>query len=281
MDLSSEPSRDESRIMERQLYRAGQTQATPPKPAAARPAVGAPPKKLSTASKGDPIPMTQRRLVRVALGATWLLALTGVSYCVFLPDPVDEAKKARDEIFRDNSLTWEQKREKSDAIVDALTPRQRYNLLSPAERRVKMHDELDSFFKLSPAEQKEQLKKEILDREKQRAEWRAKMAANGGGPGGPGGGRGPGGPGAGGPGGRGPGGPPGGFVRGGGRGGSSNFERGDTMPPETMEQMGLKFGMMRDMQKEMGLGGGRGGPGGGGRGGPGGGGRGGRGGPPQ
>jgi hypothetical protein len=276
MDLSSEQSRDEARIMERQLYRAGQA-PPPPKPAAARPAGGVPPKKLSTASKGDPIPMMQRRLVRVALGATWLLALTGVSYCVFLPDPVDEAKKARDEIFRDNSLTWEQKREKSNAVVESLTPRQRYNLLSPAEFRVKMHDDLDAFFKLSPAEQKEQLKKEILEREKRREEWRAKMAANGG-PGGQGGGpKGQGGFVRGGPPGGG-GGPPGGFVRGGppggGRGGNSSFNREDAMPPETMEQMGLKMGMMRDMQKEMGLGGrgGRGGPGGG---------RGGRGGPPQ
>jgi hypothetical protein len=276
MDLSSESSRDESRIMERQLYRAGQTQASPPKPAGARPS---PSIKRPSVRKGDSTPMLERRSIRVLLGALWLLLLTGVSYCVFSPDPVDKAKEDMKNLWQDRSLNWDQRREKMDQILGNLTDRQRYNLLSPAERRVKMHDDLDAFFKMSPQEQEEQMKKDILEREKRRAEMRAKWAANGGGrgPGGPGAGPGgPGGPrtaGAGGPGGPGGGrGFGGGGGGGGGPGGNTLFNRGDTMPPETMEQMGIKRSMERELSKKMGLGGGRGGPGGG---------RGGRGGPPQ
>lgn len=263
MDLSSEPSRDEDRIMERQLYRAGQTPAAP-KPSAARPGSSSslPQSKSLSVKKDEAIPLIQRRLVRTALCAAWLLFLTGASYCVFLPDPVDEAGKQLKELWGDRNLTREQRKEKAEQILGNLSDRQRYNLLSPAEMRVKAHDEHAAFFKLSRSEQEAQLKQEILDFQKQMEEARAN-------------------------GGRWPGGGPkgGGFFR---------MRGPDSLPPETQEQMGVKWGMKREMMDKMGIsfgrgrggpggpGGGRGGPGGpgGGRGGPGGG-RGGRGGPPQ
>ncbi len=271
MDLSQEPSKDESRIMDRQLYRAGQTKtaakSSPATPARSIAKPSMPPPKRSSLAKGDQTPLLQRRLVRAVLAALWLLLLGGASYCVFLPDPIDEARREMRTVFRDKNLTREERREKMGQIMSGLSDRQRMNVFMSPERRVKIHDDMDAFFKLSPQQQAEQLKKEILEREKWRAEMRAKWAANGGGRGpwgGPkGGAPGKGAPGKGGPRGGGPG------WGGGGRGGGDPTG-GDMFPPETREQMGVKRDMSRDMSKQMGINsgrGGRGGPPGGGRGG--------------
>ena len=54
MDLSREPSQDEARIMERQLYRPGQTPPAPKTPTASRPSSAAslPAVKRSTPASG-------------------------------------------------------------------------------------------------------------------------------------------------------------------------------------------------------------------------------------
>lgn len=262
MDLSQEPSKDEARTMDRQLYRAGQTPKTPkPSPAAPARSIAKPsaPQSKRSLAKGDSTPFLQRRLVRGILALLWLLLLGGASYCVFLPDPIEEARRDMRDLWRNKDLTREERREKMGQIVSGLSDRQRRDFFISPERRVKIHDDMDTFFKLSPAEQAAQLKKEILEREKWRAEfekkrkeWDAQRKANGGanrGAQAKGGGSGRGGPGWGGRG-----------------GGGDDPTGGDMFPPETRQQMGLKRDMSRDMSKQMGITNGRGrngGPGGG------------------
>lgn len=261
MNVSPEPSPDESRVRERQLYRPGQIQPAPKPAASARPLAKAalPPPKRPARTPSDKPPLLQRRLVRGVLAAAWLLMLGGVSYCVFLPDPVEEARRDMRAGFEEmravsenKDLTQEQKREKFQEIREKiqgirgrLTSQQRLNLFMSPERRVQLHDDMEAFFKLPPEQQAAQLRKEVLEWEKRRAQWRARWRANGGGRRGPG---------RGGPGGRG--GPRGGGW--GGRGGGGGVSPFELIPPETRQQMRLKRSMMGKMRQKMGIKSGRG-----------------------
>src|SRR5262249_5610335 len=127
MDLSSNPSQDEDRIMQRQLYRPGQSQPAP----AATPVRSAAKKSSSASgqsSKGQRILLmilllgvgyyllygtpSQRRKVYIGLGvAGWLLLLGGISYCLSLPD-LEGLNRERMALWKDNNLSFEEKREK-------------------------------------------------------------------------------------------------------------------------------------------------------------------------
>ena len=287
MDLSSEPSRDEARIMERQLYRPGQTQktaqtspSTTPTRTPAKPSFGA--SKSSSAAKKRLSPETHKRLLRGLLIAAWLLGLGGISYCVFLPDPVDEAKRELKLVFEDQNLTREQRREKLQEITAGLTDKQRFEVRKPPQEFVeKRREERNAFFKLTPEQQIAETKKRILEDEKRRAEGgggRGGRGSGGGaggsgaGGGGAGGNRGGatggnrggaaggaggnrGGPGGGGPGGGGPGGPggPGGGGPGGWGGGNGAKNRLDMMDPESRAQMGYMRGLNSQVRDSMGL----------------------------
>ena len=160
MDFSSKQSPDEARIMQRQLYRPGQsapTSKTPPSTqsrtlpsrSASKGLSGATNPKASRIKHllailllgvvgyyqlyGSP---SQRKKILVSMGvAAWLLLLGGISYCIFLPDPVAQIKEARAEL---RNLPPEQRREKFREIRSLerdLTPRQRMEL--GKERRLK------------------------------------------------------------------------------------------------------------------------------------------------
>lgn len=202
MDLSSEPSSDEARIMERQLYRPGQTPPTPKPPTAARAqtTVASAAKRPSGPANSKPSRVkhllailmlgivgyyllygtpSQRRKILVTLGAAaWLLFLGGVSYCIFLPDPVKEIQGA----FADmKNLTPEQRREKFREIrglMRDLTPHQKLEL--GRERQLKERAALAEFMKLSPEEQVAKLKKSILEEQERRKQRDARRAASGG-----------------------------------------------------------------------------------------------------
>lgn len=230
MDLSSDPSREESRIIDRPLYRAGQAQSLPKPPGGRPPAVTSPSAKRPSSGKSNPLPLLQRRFVRAILISLWLLFLATGSYCVFLPDPIKQAEQAMRAVWEDPNLTRQEKWERSKQISSTLTDKQRMDMSMPPERRVKFHDDHEAFFKLSPEQQQAQLKQELLDFQKRMEE----MKANGG--------RWPGG-----------GGPKGGgfMMMGGGR-------NDDALPPETREQMGLKGAMRAQMAEKMGMSFGRG-----------------------
>lgn len=202
MDLSSRPSPDEARFMQRQLYRPGQTPPTAKTPASTRtPAMpslstakapsGAANAKTSRTKHllailllgvighyllyGSP---SQRKKILVGLGAAWLFLLGGISYCIFLPDPVAQIKAGFAEM---RNLPPEQRREKFREIrglMRDLTPRQQIEL--GMERQVRERQKLAEFIKLSPAEQVAKLKKEILDDKARRDQRAARRAANGG-----------------------------------------------------------------------------------------------------
>jgi hypothetical protein len=215
-----------------------------------------------------------------------LLLLGGLAYAIFQPDPVEEVKEKFAELReKGKEMSKEERKEKFQQIRTAmnnLTDKQRFEL--GKDRQDKMREKLNNFFKLSKEEQLAQMKKDILEQEKRRKEWQARMAANGGGNGrggagaggaGANGGRGAGGagpnagrgPGGGGPGGGGPG---GGGPGGGGRGGWGNADARnqrqkswlDGMSPEDRAQFSLYRGMMNQMRGQMGFGNGRGGFGG-------------------
>ena len=294
MDISSNRSQDEDRVMQRQLYRAGQTTPAAKTPAStqfksAPGSTGAParsmPAKKNTASNSNLTPEnrillmflllgvgyfllcgtpSQRRKTLIGLGvAGWLLMLGGISYCLFLPD-FQEINRQRRAIFEDPNLTMEEKFQKSRELDAKLTPGQRRQLakMNNKERIAKNNSDIASFLKMTPEERVAQLKKEAEEWAKRREEMR-KMFANrnkGGGPGGKGGG--PGGRG-GGPGGGG--GPPGGFGGGGGGGPEADISRLDNGSSPEARSGNLYKGALRS---QMGIGGGgRGGGGGGGGGG--------------
>lgn len=322
MDLSSRPSPDEARIIERQLYRPGQTPPAPKTPASARPRMTP---ALSTAKGPSGVGnaktsrtkhilavlllgvvgyyllygnSSQRRKILVGLGAAaWLLLLGGISYCIFLPDPVAQIKEGFAEM---RNLSPEQRREKSREIrslMRDLTPRQQ--MLLGRDRQLKEREKLAAFIKLSPTEQVAKLKKEILDQKARNDQRAARRAANGGnnrrgggnaqgagggqgrnaggqngrgGSGTAGAGRGAaaGGTGAG-PGGVGPGGMASGRGSGGpgGRGGDANVRQRaglDRSDPEARAMRTYERGMNQVVRQQLGLpagGGGRGGFGGG------------------
>lgn len=259
MDFSSEQSADEARIMERQLYRPGQTPATPKAPAATT-STRVPVKTPSlTAAKNssratDPAKSAarkrlllilvmggfgyyllfgtppQRKRVLVGLGvAAWLFLLGGISYSLFLPD-IKETAKNLAAIREDPNLTPEQKREKSREVFSNLTDGQRQQLFENfrKERDRKGNADIHKFLQMSPQEQVAYVKKQDEERKQRWAQWGG--TRGGGQRGGPGGGGGAvgGGPGvAGGAGGAGGGGAGG---RGAGAGGAGGAGRGPGGP---------------------------------------------------
>lgn len=311
---------EESRIADRPLYRAGQTQPQPKAPASpkftptlkpptptVRPLAKTPagPKEPPKGAKrvllfallggvGYPLmygnPEQRKRTLRGLLATAALLLLTGVSYCIFLPDPVESAKNEMKALRDDPNIDWRDKGKKMGQIMSNLTPKQQAEM--DKERSVKRRKDMDAFFKLSPEQQFSEMKKRVVEGEKRRAEWEkrraqfqaragnggsggggggGRAAAGGGGSGGGAGGRGGaggggaamggrGGPGGGGPGGGGP----GGWGRGGPGGGGDRNARAknslDRSSPEERAQRGLMRGMMNQVRQSMGLpaGGGRG-----------------------
>jgi hypothetical protein len=250
MDLSSERSADEDRIMDRPLYRAGQTPpAAKTSPAPARTAVKPtlpPPKnpylsgpKPSSGPKNEPSRAkrillwlvllgvgyyllygtpTQKKRALQGLGiAAWMLLLGGISYCICLPDLAEIAKEQR-AVWEDPNLTFEQKREKTREITANLSRDQMRKVREiggkerSREGNKQLHD--SGFFKMSLKDQIEYAKK---DADERRQRWQRRRPRDGGPRGG--GGPGDGGVAAGGGGGGGRGGAGGGGVAGGGRGG--------------------------------------------------------------
>jgi len=217
-----------------------------------------------------------------------LLLLGTVSYCIFLPDPVDAAKQELKALRHDPNLDGKERREKSREIMSNLTDKQKADMSK--ERREADNKRYRDFFKKPKEEQYAAIKKQIQESEKRRAEFEARRGRNGGGGrggaggGGGGGGRGAGGGGAGaggrggagaggaaaGAGGRGGGGPGGA----GGPGGPGGGGRGDAAANHTRQKNGLDMsspedranrhlyrGMVNEVRQSMGLpaGGGRGG----------------------
>lgn len=281
MELSSNRSQDEDRIMQRQLYRPGQSQPAP----ASAPARSVA-KKSSAASgqssKGQRILLmilllgvgyyllygtpSQRKKVYIGLGvAGWLLLLGTVSYCLSLPN-LEALNRERAAIWQDKNLTPEEKMEKMEQLREKeknLTPAQRKQMreMGFKEMTRKRNKDTFDFLKLSPEEQVAQLKKEAEEWAKRREEMRKFWANKGGQKGNRGNGQ------NGNKGGQGGGGPPGGW----GGGGNANADRPeglgqrlDTRSPESRAGGLHKAAMMQ----QLGLfPGGRGGPGGGGPGG--------------
>jgi hypothetical protein len=307
MDLSSQSNADEDRIMQRQLYRAGEgskpAPKTPASPSSIKSAAAVPPRNLGKkggspasdkSTKGQRIlqrilllgfgyyllygTVDQRRRVLKGFGvAAWLLFLCGASYCIFLPNLEGIAKDISNKqkaIWEDKSLTSDQKREKMGEIrseLSKLTPEQRRAVfqINMKQKIREGNKEIVGFLQLSKEDQFATMKKRVDDMEKRRAQWGARQRNNKGQGGGANGGGGPGGggPGGGRPGGGGPG--WGGGPRGGGGGGGGGG-------PDTISGMAAamspeqRAGRMYQagmMQKMGGFGGGQGG---GGRGGPGG-----------
>lgn len=261
MDLSSNPSQDQDRIMQRQLYRAGQNQ---PAPASASPAskpsssAAAKPKRApgsSGANQRQPIlTPSRRRKALIGLGvAAWLLLLGSISYCLCLPDIEGIAHEFR--ALRDPNLSPEERREKFkelDSKLSQLSPDQRKQVFQTSFKEMmrKRNKDTFDFFKMSPEDQMAQLKKEAAQRAewmKRREEMRKARADKGGNNGNRGGG-----------------GPRGGWGGGGGPGGGDPGGFLDRSSPEARAGGLYKMRMM----EQMGVGpGGRGGRGGG-RGGP-------------
>lgn len=280
MDLSSNRSQDEDRIMQRQLYRAGQNQsAQTPASGASKPASSSAAKaKHSSGSSSSKwsadksiLTPSQRRKLLIGLGVSvWLLLLGTISYFLSLPN-LDALNQERMALFQDNSLTPEERREKLDQLREKeknLTPAERKQMweMSRKERTRKMNRDTFDFLKLSPEAQVAQLKKEDEQRRKFFEEMR-KMRGNKGGKGNRG--NGPGGNAKGGPGG---GGPPGGGWGGGGSGADMDRpaalgQKLDSRSPEARAGAAFKGAMMQQMGLGFGGRGGFGGPGGGGGGG--------------
>lgn len=206
MDISSNRSQDEDKVMQRQLYRAGQSQpaAKAPVSAPARstaPKAPPPPAKGVVSAKpsgksaggGERILLmivllgvgyyliygtpSQRRKTSIGLGvAAWLLLLGAISYCIFLPN-LAAIQHQRSAIFADDSLTMKEKFEKVREMESGLSSSQRRDLrkLDMKERIRKNNKDIYSFLQLTPEEQMAQLKRETEERkkmfEKMRKEW--------------------------------------------------------------------------------------------------------------
>jgi hypothetical protein len=258
MDLSSHRSQDPDKIMQRQLYRAGQNQpaqasaltaSRPSSPAAAKPK----PKSGSSSGQGILTP-SQRRKALIGLAvAAWLLLLGSISYCLSLPD-LEGLNHERMAIWQDPNLTPEQKREKFEALREKeknLTPAQRKQMREMGRKEMtrKMNKGMFDFFKLSPEEQMAQAKKEKEEWDKRRKMWANKGWQKGGNRNGQNGGKGGGGGG------------PGGW---GGGGGGVDRDRpealGQSLDSRSPEARAGGLYKMRMMQQ---MGGGGGGPGGG------------------
>lgn len=293
MDMSSQPTPEEDRVMSRQLYRAGQS-----KPAASTPSTTSSrsytppkstPKKGSATSSGQSSSgqrivlmiltlgfgyyllygnPNQRRKTLVGLAvAGWLLMLGGISYCLCLPDLV-EMNRERRAVFEDPNLTFEQKREKIREMDANLSPSQRRQMreISRKEFTRKNNSDTFKFLQMTPEEQMAQLRKDAAEREKFFQKMRQAWGNKGNNRGGPNGGKGGQNGGKGGPnGGKGGGGPPGGWGGGGGGGGNpaaSFASREDSRSPEARAGGAYKMGLSQQMGLNSGFGRG-GGPGGG------------------
>ena len=168
MSPEQERLQEETRIAERPLYRAGQTQPAPkatpkvkapsiakpsmPKAKATVPGKSGP---LSKAASGPPSktkrallflllfvllggvgyyaifsanPATRRRVRVGLLTALALLAMGGISYCIFLPDPVEEAKRDLAALWNDETLSREEQFKKSREIVSGLSEKQKFDM---------------------------------------------------------------------------------------------------------------------------------------------------------
>lgn len=276
MELSGNRSQDEDKVMQRQLYRAGQNQAAQTSGSApsksSSPAAAKPKSSSGKSSSERPGLLTpgQGRKVFIGLGvAGWLLLLGSVSYCLFLPDMEKEAHDRLALFSKMRDMTSEERREKFEEFREKeknMTPAERdqmRKLMGKEMNRKRNKDSFD-FLKMSPEEQVAQLKKESEEWAK-RMEERRKMRGDKGNRGNRGGGQ-NGGKGGGGGGG----GPPGGGWGGRG-GGGGDTDRPDALgksldsrSPESRAGGAYRAALMQ----KMGIGfGGRGGPGGG-RGGP-------------
>src|SRR6516225_6198931 len=94
---------------------------------------------------------------RLVLAVAVFLLLVGVAAVWFFrSDPVAEVRQLRSQLFSEEGkkLSQEERKEgfqKLSTAMKNLTPQQRKQLL--AERQKKMSEDLERFFKLSPAEQ--------------------------------------------------------------------------------------------------------------------------------
>jgi hypothetical protein len=297
MDFQANRSDEEDRVMQRQLYRPGQSNQpaakTPPvptsgpfKPSSPPPAKAksAPKSRTDKTAPGDRLLLmilllgvgyyllygtpSQRKKTLVGIGvAVWLLMLGGISYCLFLPD-LDDIRQERRAIFMDKSLSFEEKREKVREMESNLTPGQRKQMreMDFKEMTRKRNKDMYDFLKMTPEEQVAYLKKRDAEWQKRREEFRKMFGDKG--PGSKGGGKGNGnnkgnggnnngGPGGGGGGGGPPGGGWGGGFGGGGGGNAAQAARLDSSSPES--RAGGMY--QRSLMQQMGLGGGgRGGP---------------------
>lgn len=194
MDLSSNRSQDEDKVMQRQLYRAGQSQPAAKAPASAparsvatkgpsAPSASSAKPKAKAGGGGERILLmilllgfgyyllygtpSQRKKTFIGLGvAGWLLLLGGISYCLCLPD-LAQMNRERRAIFADDSLTMEQKFEKVREMESKLTSPQRRELrkLDMKERIRKNNSDVYTFLQMTPEQQMAQLKKEAVERE--------------------------------------------------------------------------------------------------------------------
>jgi hypothetical protein len=221
MDLSSNPSQDEARIMERKLYRAGQTQPAPKTPAPP------PPRTLTKPSLPPAVPMrslgtkpgaaanekqssrkrlllmilllgfgyyllygtpSQRKRTLIGLGvAAWLLMLGSISYCLCLPN-FEGAGRNLAAMRDDPNLTEEERREKFRETMAGLSDAERRKVFEGLRDQMvrKGNSEMSKFLKMSPEEQVAYLKKRDEEAKQRRAQRDA--ARNGGSRGGGGGG---------------------------------------------------------------------------------------------
>ncbi|SRR5579883_2059014 len=154
MEPSSEPSKDEGMVVQRQLYRAGQTQT----------AGVCPPGSATKA--GDAKPPSRRNRLRRALAVTvWLLLLGGISYYLFLPN-LDEVSRSLKAIRDDPNLTMEQKFEKTREVFSKLTPEQSKRVVQNDMKKMhyQRNAEMHKFLKMSPEEQVAYLKQQEEER---------------------------------------------------------------------------------------------------------------------
>jgi hypothetical protein len=158
MDLSTQPSPDEDRVMQRPLYLAGQTQPA-----------SVPTRNVATRG-GTPKPTSWRRCLLFGLAlSAWLLLLGGISYRLFLPN-LEEIARERRAVLDDPNLTWEQKREKIREIDAKLTPSQGREVFQLEFK--KWHHarnaEMRKFLQMSPEEQAAYMTKQDEERKQHR-----------------------------------------------------------------------------------------------------------------
>ena len=212
MDLSSQQSPDEARIMERKLYRAGETKPAekpaakpptrslfkstpPPPPKSPYPAIG---KKPSPAADGKPSTgkrillmvlflgvgyyllygtPTQRRRTLIGLGvAAWLFLLGGISYCIALPD-YEGSGRSLVASMSDPNLTPEQRRDKFRETFANLSDAERQQVREGMRKQMerKGNKDMHDFLQMTPEQQVKKLKEDDEKWKKRRQEWASRM----------------------------------------------------------------------------------------------------------